>query len=90
MGLRWGELLESDYIPEAYVFDRPPSLEGSATDVLGLHSKRWQKSGTDSRDYPHLYYLLAINPFSLPHTHPSFIFVRTSIFVRTFIPSPLP
>lgn len=71
MGLRWGELLESDYIPEAYVFDRPPSLEGSVTDILGLCSKPWQKSETDNQDYPHLFYHLVIrhNPRSLPHTH---------------------
>lgn len=51
MGLRRGELLESDYIPEAYAFDGPPSLEGSATDVLGLRSKNpWQKSETDNQD----------------------------------------
>lgn len=75
MGLRRAELLESDYIPEAYVFDGPPSLEGSATDVLGLRSKKkkkpWQKSETDKQDYPHLFYHLVIrrNPHSLPHTH---------------------
>ncbi len=38
-GLHWGEQLENDYIPEAYAFDRPPSLEGSVTDVLGSRSK---------------------------------------------------
>lgn len=34
-----GEQFESDYIPEACVFDRPPSLGGSVTDVLGSRSK---------------------------------------------------
>lgn len=34
-GLHRGEQLENDYIPEAYVFDRPPSLGGSVTDILG-------------------------------------------------------
>lgn len=29
------EQLENDYIPEACVLDRPPSLGGSVTDVLG-------------------------------------------------------
>lgn len=79
MGLGWGEPLESDYIPEAYVFDRPPSLEGSVTDVVGLRSKPWQKSGTDNRDYPHLYYHLAINP----HSYLTCAQPRSSRFVRT-------
>lgn len=34
-----GGALENDYIPEAYVFDRPPSVGGSMTDVLGSPSK---------------------------------------------------
>lgn len=38
-GLDRGKQLEDDYIPEACVFDRPPSLGGSVTDVLGSGSK---------------------------------------------------
>lgn len=85
MGLRWGELLESDYIPEAYVFARPPSLEESVTDVLGLRSKPWQKSEPDSRDY--YYIIIWKSTLAVYFTHSS-TFVRTLIGVMYYPNNP--
>lgn len=69
--LRRGEQLENDYIPGAYVFDRPPSSGGSVTDVLGRRSKPGKNQKQAIRIIPPLFYHLVNmrNPFSLPHTH---------------------
>lgn len=72
----WGRgCWKSDYIPEAYAFARPPSLEGSATDVLGLRSKPWQNPGTIGII---LIYMIMWQS-TLAHTH-----LCSSIFVRTY------